>query len=182
VAAPAPSEPTSADPKPQRGPPTPPEPMRQPKILRVREAAVTMPAAADMPRRAEDNAPAQRAMAPPATATPSAAAQVRSAAAFNAGAAPTWQGLLLGHLEQFKRYPGMAQQHGQQGVVYLRFTMNREGEVLSAKIERSSGYDLLDEETLALIRRAQPLPKPPPEVAGDTLELTVPVEFFLRGR
>lgn len=89
---------------------------------------------------------------------------------------------MLGRLERFKRYPAFARFDRQQGIAYVRFVMNRDGRVLSARIERSSGYALLDEETLALVRRAEPLPKPPPEVAGDTLELVVPVEFSLNRR
>jgi protein TonB len=95
-------------------------------------------------------------------------------------APPTWRGLLLGHLERHKRFPREAQWRRQQGVVYLRFTMDRQGRVLSAKIERSAGFAALDEETLALIYRAQPLPPPPDDVPGDPLELIVPVQFFMR--
>ena len=96
-------------------------------------------------------------------------------------AVPTWQGELLGRLEQFKRFPPEAQEQGEQGVAYLHFTMDRDGKVLSASIAKSAGYADLDQETLALIQRAQPLPKPPPEVPGDPIALTVPVQFFLRG-
>ncbi len=83
--------------------------------------------------------------------------------------APTWRGLLMGRLEQAKRYPDLARYRHQQGIAYLRFTIDRDGKVLSARIEKSSGYDLLDQETLALIQRAQPLPKPPPDVPGDPI-------------
>ncbi len=96
--------------------------------------------------------------------------------------AANWQGLLLARLEQFKRYPEEARSRGQQGVSCLRFTMDRDGHVLSARIEKSSGFDLLDKEALALIQRAQPLPKPPPEIQGERLELAVPIQFFLDGR
>jgi protein TonB len=95
-------------------------------------------------------------------------------------ATPTWQGLVLGRLNQFKRYPREAQARRQQGVPYIRFVMDREGRVLSSTLERSSGYATLDRDAVALPRRAQPLPKPPPEVTGATVELVVPVEFFLR--
>lgn len=44
----------------------------------------------------------------------------------------------------------------------------------------SSGSPELDAETLALVRRAEPLPAPPPEVLGNPLTLTVPVRFSLR--
>ena len=67
-------------------------------------------------------------------------------------------------LDQFKRYLNGAQLRHQQGVAYLRFAMDRQGKVLSASIEKRSGFDLLDEETLALIRRAEPLPPPPSEL------------------
>ena len=93
---------------------------------------------------------------------------------------PTWQGLVLGALNKVKRYPREASFRRQQGVPYIRFVMNRNGEVLSVRLERSSGFRVLDNEALALPRRAAPLPKPPKEVAGDTLELVVPVEFFMR--
>ncbi|MDB5413209.1 MAG: energy transducer TonB, partial [Rubritepida sp.] len=68
----------------------------------------------------------------------------------------------------------------EEGVVHLTFTMDREGHVLNARIARGSGYPELDAETLALARRADPLPVPPPEVAGNPLTLTVPVRFSLR--
>lgn len=97
-----------------------------------------------------------------------------------ASQAPAWRDRLLHRLETAKRYPHQARRMRQEGVSYLRFTMDREGMVLAASIEESSGHQLLDNEVLALIRRAQPLPTPPPEVAGETLDLVVPVEFFLR--
>jgi periplasmic protein TonB len=128
--------------------------------------------------------PAPDTTAPPtveAPASPTASARSPSLApAHTATAVPTWQGLLLSRLEQFKRYPAAAQYRHQQGVAYLRFTMDRKGNVLSARVEKSSGVASLDEETLALIHRAEPLPVPPPDVAGDPIELVVPVEFRLR--
>lgn len=87
---------------------------------------------------------------------------------------------LLGHLQRYKRYPRAAQARGRQGVPYIRFTMNREGRVLMSSLERGSGHDSLDQEALALIVRAQPLPAFPEELGGSTLEIVVPIEFLLR--
>jgi protein TonB len=86
---------------------------------------------------------------------------------------------LLAHLDSKKRYPPGAQRLRQEGVVHVRFTMDRAGRVLASRIERSSGRALLDREALAMLARAQPLPAPPPEISGATIELTTPVEFFL---
>lgn len=92
----------------------------------------------------------------------------------------TWQNALMLKLNESKQYPSRARRLRQEGVAYVRFTMDREGKVLAKSIEQSAGYPMLDEETLALLDRAQPLPIPPPEMTGDQLEFVVPVEFFLR--
>ncbi|HBS54681.1 MAG TPA: hypothetical protein DEA38_03005 [Stenotrophomonas sp.] len=45
-----------------------------------------------------------------------------------------------------------------------------------------SGRTLLDDEALATLARAAPLPPPPASLPGDPLEVVVPVSFFLDGR
>jgi len=168
-------------PAPQVAVPVPPKPKPQP-VPRRRPTDARPPL-----KRVPDETPvAPATTAPPQVEAPSAPTAAAPAPGFSAtpssDAAPTWRGLLLARLEQFKRYPTLAQTRRQQGVAYLRFTIDRNGKVLSAQIEKSSGYDMLDEETLALIHRAEPLPKPPPEAPGDPVELIVPIQFFLRGR
>lgn len=170
VAPPAPV-PQIAIPLPPRPPPEPPQRQR-PVAHRLPLTHVpdkTLPAP-------ETTAPPQL-PAPPAPNAAAPAPGVSSAAPSNA--VPTWQALLLARLERFKRYPYEAQIYREEGVADLHFTMDRQGRVLSATIVRSSGFDALDRETLALIQRAQPLPPPPPEVTGNVIQLTVPVQFFL---
>ena len=135
----------------------PPEP-----LLTTQPIAAAAPAAA-----AADPTVASAAPPAPAAAAPSKAV-------------PTWQGLILARLERFKRYPAGAQFRRQQGVVYLRFSMDRRGKVVAASVDKSSGVDALDQETLALIHRAEPLPPPPAEMTGDPVELVVPIQFFLK--
>jgi protein TonB len=91
----------------------------------------------------------------------------------------TWENQVLAQLERYKRYPREARFHREEDVVYVRFVVNREGEVLSASIVRSQGFPLLDGEVLALLKRAAPLPEPPPGVKGDRIEMVVPVEFYI---
>jgi len=117
---------------------------------------------------------------PPVERTTAPEARPLPPASQASDARPTWEGMVLAALNQKKRYPRDAQFNRQQGVPYIRFVMNREGRVLSSTLERSSGFRSLDEEAVALPKRAQPLPKPPDEVPGDPIELVVPVEFFLR--
>jgi protein TonB len=87
---------------------------------------------------------------------------------------------LLAHLEKNKLYPREARLRRQEGVVYVRFAMNRHGGVLSLEIEKSSGIGSLDSECLALVRRSEPLPALPSEIHGERLEIVVPVYFSLR--
>lgn len=93
---------------------------------------------------------------------------------------PTWESGLVKHLNKFKNYPAAARQHGEQGVVMLAFTMDREGKVLSRRIAGSSGHPELDAEALAMVERAQPLPAFPVSMSEDRIALTVPVRFSLR--
>lgn len=173
--------PAPPSPAPKVEVPVPPKPKPKPKPPKRIERIVQEQPPKPQP---DDKPPAPATTAPPQVEAPLAPTVMAPApgvaAAPSTNAVPTWQGLLLGRLERFKRYPSDAQLNHQQGVAYLRFTMDRHGKVLSASIEKSSGFELLDQETLALIHRAAPLPIPPPEVTGDPVELVVPVEFFLK--
>ena len=191
-AASPPPKPQPEDPLPKLDPvPTPPLAKRPVVILPVktdvrrREPVPEPPKPVEKPEeKVEDKPPAPATTAPAAMEAPEApkaAAPVEGAPSRHPSMTPaTWQSALLGHLERHKRYPREAQNRHQEGVVYVRFTMNRKGEVLSRQLEEGTGYPLLDDEALALLDRAQPLPPPPSDVEGEAIELVVPVEFFIR--
>lgn len=166
---------------------TPPEPEPEPQVepepepdVQPRDELDTQP---DNPETPVDPTPTSASSMPVDTAlqTEDAGAPTAGASDINAAnQASPWRDLLLHRLEQAKRYPYQARRMRQEGVSHLRFTMDREGQVLSASIEQSSGHKLLDDEVLALIRRVQPLPEPTSDIPGDPVEVVVPVEFFLR--
>lgn len=147
----------------------------KPKPQTVAQARIEAPPAETV---SEKTAAPAAVEAPPAPAAATPAPGASSAPSGNA--VPTWQGTLRAHLERHKRYPAAAQFRRQQGVSVVRFVMDREGKVLSARLERASGYGLLDDEALALLERAQPLPPPPAEMTGERIELVAPVQFFLK--
>ena len=86
---------------------------------------------------------------------------------------------LFGHLNRYKRYPESARMRRQEGVVSVRFTMDRTGHVLSWELAKTSGSEALDREAQDLLKRAEPLPALPTAFSRDTLDLVVPIEFFL---
>jgi protein TonB len=120
--------------------------------------------------------------ASPPSSLPPARPSPPNAPPSDSRAIPTWQGQVLARIAQAKRYPREALFHNQHGVVLLWFSLDRDGRVQSARIEKSSGVDSLDREALAALQRAQPLPKAPAEQPGDPIELVVAVEFALTNR
>ncbi|HEY0328394.1 MAG TPA: energy transducer TonB [Rhodopseudomonas sp.] len=122
--------------------------------------------------------------APQTSAPPAAARQARAAAAAAGAAAsaalPSYRDRLAAHLQRYKQYPSEARSAGVQGTAMLSFTVGRGGQLLSARLAASSGNAALDAETLAMVRRAQPLPSFPPEIAQNSLSFTVPVRFSIR--
>ena len=49
-----------------------------------------------------------------------------------------------------------------------------------ARVVHSSGSELLDRESLALVERAQPLPPPAAELAGAEIAIVVPIRYNIR--
>jgi len=65
-------------------------------------------------------------------------------------------------------------------VAQLAFSIDRSGGVHHARIVGSSGSNLLDRETLALVERAQPLPPPPADIPGSQIAVVVPIRYTIR--
>ncbi|MGI9377318.1 MAG: TonB family protein [Tsuneonella suprasediminis] len=142
-----------------------------PEIILPRLSPLTQPVAPPVEQTAAAD-PVPETTAPKSIAAPPANRMSSNAEA-------TWEALLLAHLEEYRRYPARARAARQEGVVHVRFRMNRAGAVLSASILRSSGFSTLDRAALDTLKRAQPLPAIPDD-RPDEVELTIPVEYFVR--
>ncbi|MCF4995388.1 TonB family protein, partial [Pseudomonas syringae] len=95
----------------------------------------------------------------------------------------SWQGTLLAHLSKYKKYPRSAQSRGKEGLNRLRFVVDGEGNVLSFELVGRSGNADLDRATLEMIRRAQPLPKPPADMlTNGSIEIVAPFVYSLERR
>jgi len=91
-----------------------------------------------------------------------------------------WQAMLAAHINNFKHYPQEARARAEEGVAKVAFTIDRDGRLLSSRIVQSSGSPTLDRETLDMLARAQPMPRPPEKVTEAQLSFTVPVRFTIR--
>jgi len=87
---------------------------------------------------------------------------------------------LSAYLNRRKSYPAEARQARQQGIVVVRFTVDRAGNVSAVSIKRGSGHDLLDRATLELLQRVAPLPRMPAAMQRDSLTISLPIDYSLR--
>ena len=117
-----------------------------------------------------DNIPQGTRSVAPALGTGDTARRVRA----------TWQKELIAHLDRHKRYP--AQRELKSAEIVVGFALDRMGHVLSASIVKGSGDAAFDQAALAMIRRSDPVPQPPPAVADEGLNFTLPVIFRIKGK
>ncbi|BES83239.1 hypothetical protein PEC302107_00550 [Pectobacterium araliae] len=93
----------------------------------------------------------------------------------------SWESELLAKLQREKRYPAYSLRKKQQDTILVKFTLDKDGNVLNSNIIKSQGFESLENESMSLIKRASPLPKPPATALfGDKVEMVVPIEFFIR--
>ncbi len=132
------------------------------------QAEVTLPTEqkeVEKPKQ-EVTPPAPETRAPPPTP---------KVAQFTQAASNAYDARILGHLQRFKRYPPAA--HGAVGVVTVRFTLNRTGEVIKSEVTKSSGNSVLDHEAIDILRRANPFPPFPAAKSGSDDFYIAPIKF-----
>jgi protein TonB len=81
------------------------------------------------------------------------------------------------HIDPYRDYPAAARAARQHGRVVTRVTINRAGELLDIRLDRSSGWPLIDNAEMAAIRRAMPLPPVPTGMRGDPIVLVLPMNY-----
>jgi TonB family protein len=175
IAVPQQSEPARAEPQQQKEP--------QPRPREDAEAKAQERAAAKKQAEAKKREE-MRAASPAAMAQERAAALERSARApalSQLASAPGsdlagYRNAVLGHLAAYKHYPETARARGAHGEAVVDFTLDNVGRVVSAGISRSSGQADIDAETLAMVRRADPFPAPPPAAQRS---FSAAIEFHL---
>lgn len=77
-------------------------------------------------------------------------------------------------LDARKKHPGRL-----QGVVTLKFIVDRRGRLRSSQVSGSSGDPRLDRIAQQQLRDAAPLPRPPRDVTWQTREITVSLDYRL---
>lgn len=90
-----------------------------------------------------------------------------------------WAAKVRLKLERTLDYPDEALSKKWGGKATVRISVNAQGKVLTVSLLKSSGKQSLDEEALATVRRASPLPKPPSDLIQGQASYSfgVPITF-----
>ena len=90
----------------------------------------------------------------------------------------TWQKELVAHLDKHKRYPPERSQKNAE----IRSLRARSPRPRVGQHREGFGRSAFDEAALAMVRRSDPVPPPPPLVADEGLSFTLPVVFRVKGK
>jgi periplasmic protein TonB len=160
---------------------------REAPTTRERVRPTRQVAAVASPERAarrEAPAPARAASAPRGEGTGQRNSQASNGQGATGGAASaaavaSWRAQVLAHLARFKVYPEQARDRGITGRAAISFTVSRTGQVTASSLAGSSGAAILDQATIAMLRRAQPFP-PMPAGGPATMSFTAGIRYDLR--
>ncbi|MDE1173936.1 MAG: TonB family protein [Parvibaculaceae bacterium] len=153
-----------------------PKPKPKPKIRKPVEKRIEKPMP---PTPATKPAPQTQADTSARPTAPAKAAPDPGEAA-SSQARITYEGMLQAHLRRFQRYPQEARRRHQEGTAYVRIRIARDGTLILHTLERTSGFDKLDNEVLAMMERAVPMPAFLADMKENSREFVVPVIFNLK--
>jgi protein TonB len=168
-----PAPPPPARPEPAARKPRPVEPA--PRHSKETFEAPREPASVALPEPASTRAE-------PAPAIPTRAPEEAPVVAL---AAPS-PDLLAGYgssvsrlLARHREYPRVALMRGWEGTVTMRLRVAPGGKLIEAKVEGSSGHQVLDAQAVEMVRRVPDLPQPPESLRDREFAVLVPVIFRL---
>ena len=77
-------------------------------------------------------------------------------------------------------YPRIAALRGWEGEVRLRLLVARKGNLLAVHLDRSSGFDILDQHALAILDQLAILPPLPDGLEANEIQVVVPISYKLK--
>lgn len=86
-----------------------------------------------------------------------------------------WGRRISAHFKNHQKYPDV--RASKEVKVKVHLALNRLGQVLSVGVVESSGDRLYDEAALSMIRRSDPVPRPPASLTDERFEFDLDVKF-----
>ncbi|MFM6928927.1 MAG: energy transducer TonB [Bdellovibrio sp.] len=77
-------------------------------------------------------------------------------------------------------YPRIARMQGLSGRVLVAFVLSKNGNIAEAKVQSSSGHEILDRSAVEAVKSAQPFPVFPEFFNRDSVRVEIPLVYNLR--
>jgi protein TonB len=87
---------------------------------------------------------------------------------------------IISAAKRYKRYPRLAIDNNWEGQAEIRMAIGPDGSITSIGIKTRSGYEVLDQQALEMIRKAKPLTPIPASLRGRAFTVDIPVIFSLK--
>jgi protein TonB len=91
-----------------------------------------------------------------------------------------YRSALIAAARRYRKYPRVAVENGWEGRAEVRLTIDSNGSIASIGIRTRSGYEVLDQRALEMIRKAKPMAPVPQALRGKGFTLDLPVMFSLK--
>ncbi|MCK4244196.1 MAG: energy transducer TonB [Candidatus Omnitrophica bacterium] len=91
-----------------------------------------------------------------------------------------YQDMVKQRIESCRRYPIQAKRQGLEGISHLTFIVLSNGNAQKIKLLDSSGFQILDKEAIATIKRANPFSPIPKEINLSSVQMEVSLVFTLK--
>ena len=112
-------------------------------------------------------------------AVPTPATEIVAKAAPDSALLDSYGKQLSSLIARYQRYPRIAQLRGWQGTAQVKLFVSATGRMVNAVILHSSGFEVLDDQALEMVRQAAPLPQSPEALRGREFIVMVPIVFKL---
>ena len=156
-----------------RAPPPPPQPIVVPQRPAEPEPRVTAPP------RVETPPPEARVEPPPASPAPPPRVQ-SVVPTLDPSLLRDYSAVVSSLVAKKKVYPRMALTRRWQGTADLKLQIAADGNLKALSVAHSSGFEILDEQAMKMVKDAMPLPALPDALRGHEFAIDIPVAFKLQ--
>lgn len=146
--------------------------------LRDRPATPTVPAASEPAVRNSESAALAHSV--PAAQPVRVSSNATGEPDAEADALAAYRRQLIDLFARQHSYPRLAALRGWEGEVRLRLKVARKGNLIDVQLDRSSGFEVLDQHALNLIEGYGGLPPLPEALARQEISVVVPINYKLR--
>lgn len=148
----------------------------------IMESAVRHPPARFQPPLASNDVPPAKTHSPPITPIRGEPSPTGNTVAMPEDKlASHMLGLIHRSIQEHFVYPPFAQKQGWEGEVLVALQLSAEGEISDIRVVRSSGYRILDDDALLILRKIGSIPNARAWLGGRNYRARIPVIYRLTG-